>query len=183
MAAVILEKDKMDLVLERMARELVENHGRFDRAVLIGLQPRGIYLSRNLKKKLETILKSSINNYGELDITFYRDDFRTRSEPLVPNEMNIDFSIEGKEVVLIDDVIYSGRSLRAALDALLDFGRPDKVEFMSLIDRRFSRQLPVEPDYIGMSVDSRSYERVKVEWRETEGENQVWLVPENSAHQ
>lgn len=179
MAAILLEKNKMELVLERLCFELIENHDDLSETVIMGLQPRGIYLSRNLKAKLENILNTKLSWYGELDITFYRDDFRYRSEQLVPSEMNIDFSVEGKKVVLIDDVIYSGRSLRAALDALLDFGRPEKVEYMALIDRRFSRQLPVEPDYIGMSVDSRSSERVKVEWKETEGDNKVLLVSEN----
>src|SRR4030095_8119883 len=103
-------------------------------------------------------------NYGKLDITFYRDD--VRKELHVPNQTDIKFSIEGRKVVLVDDVLYTGRTIRAALDALLSFGRPDKVELMVLIDRRYSRHLPIQPDYIGKSIDSIITQKVKVLWQE-----------------
>jgi pyrimidine operon attenuation protein / uracil phosphoribosyltransferase len=182
MAAILSENRKMDVMLERLCYELIENHGDFSGSVLLGMQPRGIYLSRHLKRRLEKILDTKLPYYGELDITFYRDDFRRGQKQLVPSEMNINFSIEGKNVVLADDVIYTGRTLRAALDALLDFGRAARVEYLALVDRRFRRQLPVEPDYIGMSVDSRSSDRVRVEWEETDGANKIWLLCSNNGN-
>lgn len=112
--------------------------------------------------------------YGKLDITFYRDD--VRKELHKANHTAIPFSIEGKNVVLIDDVLYTGRTIRAALDALLDFGRPAKVELCILIDRRFSRQLPIQPDYIGKSIDSIVSQKVKVFWNEKDGKEEVMLL-------
>ena len=104
--------------------------------------------------------------YGKLDITFYRDDIR--QELHVANQTDIPFSIEGKKVVLIDDVLYTGRTIRAALDALQDFGRPEKVELCVLINRRFSRELPIQPDYVGKAIDSIISQKVKVEWEKME---------------
>ncbi len=98
--------------------------------------------------------------YGKLDITFYRDDVRNQLH--IANKTDINFSIEGKEVVLIDDVLYTGRTIRAALDALLDFGRPEKVKLLILVDRRFNRQLPIQPDYVGKSIDTITSQKVKV---------------------
>jgi pyrimidine operon attenuation protein/uracil phosphoribosyltransferase len=109
--------------------------------------------------------------YGKLDITFYRDDIR--EELHVANNTDILFSIEGRNVVLIDDVLYTGRTIRAALDALLDFGRPEKVELCVLIDRRFSRQFPIQPDYTGKSIDSIITQRVRVSWMEKDGKEGV----------
>jgi pyrimidine operon attenuation protein/uracil phosphoribosyltransferase len=109
-----------------------------------------------------------------LDITFYRDDLR--KELHIPNKTDINFSMEGKRVILIDDVLYTGRTIRAALDALMDFGRPEKVELLILIDRRYSRQLPIQPDYVGKSIDSIISQKVKVLW--DEGQEQVVLLNE-----
>ena len=117
---------------------------------------------------------------GNLDITFYRDDFRRRERPLIPSITNIDFSIENKKVVLIDDVLYTGRTIRSGLDALLTFGRPSKVELLVIIDRRFKRDLPIQADYIGKTVDTLVSERVSVEWQETEGEDKVVLFTKES---
>ena len=105
---------------------------------------------------------------GDLDITFYRDDFRRRENPLIPNSTQLEFSLENKKVVLVDDVLYTGRSVRAALDALLDFGRPSSVELLVLIDRRLSRHVPIQPDYVGHTVDVIADERVRVEWGKNE---------------
>lgn len=113
-------------------------------------------------------------HYGKLDITFYRDDIR--KELHLPNKTDLHFSIEGKNVVLIDDVLYTGRTIRAAMDALMDFGRPAKVELLVLIDRRYSRQLPVQPDYIGKSIDSIVSQKVKVRWHEKDGMDEVLLL-------
>lgn len=174
--AVIVNSQHFQVILNRLSHQLIENHGNFSNSVIIGLQPRGIYLANRLKKNLEEILgNSSSIQCGALDITFYRDDFRRREQPLLPSATNIDFIIENKKVILVDDVFFTGRTVRAGMDALLAFGRPQKVELLALIYRRFSRQLPIQPDYVGKAVDSISSERVSVEWKEVEGEDSVFL--------
>jgi pyrimidine operon attenuation protein / uracil phosphoribosyltransferase len=171
---VILDDQQVQLTMNRLAYQLIENHDDFANTVLIGLQPRGIHVLERLKLILEEILHHEIV-CGQLDITFYRDDFRRREKPLIPNATNIDFSIEGKNVVLIDDVLFTGRTIRSGLDALLAFGRPLSVELMVLIDRRFQRDLPIQADYIGKSVDTLNTERVSVEWSQLEGKDNIVL--------
>ena len=171
---VILTSNQLDLTITRLCHELIEQHSDFSNTVLIGMQPRGIHVVERLRERLGEILnKKPI--CGSLDITFYRDDFRRREKPLIPSVTNIDFSIEGKNVVLVDDVLFTGRTIRSGLDALLAFGRPQKVELMVLIDRRFQRDLPIQADYIGKSVDSLNNERVSVSWSEVDGEDKVVL--------
>jgi len=165
--------------LKRLSHELIESHNDFSDTVLVGLQPRGIYVVSQLKKQLEIILGKEIV-CGNLDITFFRDDFRRREKPLIPSITNIDFSLENKKVVLVDDVLYTGRTIRAGLDALLTFGRPSKVELLVLIDRRFRRDLPIQADYVGKMVDSLISERVSVEWEEIEGEDKIVLYTKDS---
>ena len=172
---VIISKDKFSIIVERLSHQLIENHGDFEDTVLIGIQPRGVRLCDRIFKKL------SINRFkrikiGSLDITFYRDDFRRRKEPIEAQIIDIDFSIEGKNIVLIDDVLYTGRSVRAAMDALLAFGRPKSVELMVLIDRRLSRDFPIQPNYVGEKVDTISSEKVVVEWEEFNDKDQVILL-------
>lgn len=171
---VILNATQLELTLKRLSHELIETHGNFDNSVLIGLQPRGIHVAERLKSTLETILAHTIQA-GTLDITFHRDDFRRRETPLLPSVTNIDFSIENKRIILIDDVLFTGRTIRAGLDALLTFGRPSQVQLLALIDRRFSRDLPIQADYIGKTVDTLASERVAVEWKEIEGQDQILL--------
>ena len=176
---VILNSKHLDLTLKRLSHELIESHNDFSDTVLVGLQPRGIYVVSQLKKQLEIILRKEIV-CGNLDITFFRDDFRRREKPLIPSITNIDFSLENKKVVLVDDVLYTGRTIRAGLDALLTFGRPSKVELLVLIDRRFRRDLPIQADYVGKMVDSLISERVSVEWEEIEGEDKIVLYTKDS---
>jgi pyrimidine operon attenuation protein/uracil phosphoribosyltransferase len=171
---VILNSQHFELTLNRLCYQLIETHNDFSNSVLIGLQPRGINVLTRLKEKLEEILGHEVV-CGNLDITFYRDDFRRREVPLIPSATNIDFVIENKNVVLIDDVLYTGRTIRSGLDALLAFGRPSKVELLAMIDRRFKRDLPIQADYIGKMVDTLKSERVSVEWKEIEGEDKVVL--------
>ncbi len=147
--------------------------------MILGIQPRGIYLSQRIAKELRNILPKATIQNGILDITFYRDDFRRGNSPLVPNSTQIDFIIEGKKVILIDDVLWTGRTIRAAMDAMLAFGRPEKVELLVLVDRRYSRHLPIEPDYIGIKVDSISSQKVVVSWQETDQEDKIVLVSES----
>lgn len=167
---------EIDVILRRLACQLVENHNEFGETVLIGLQPRGIPLLERLTKILRVDYGIEHISVGRLDTTFYRDDFRRRNTPLQANQTHIDFLVEGKRVVFVDDVLFTGRSIRAALDAILSFGRPSEIELMVLIDRRFSRELPIQPDYVGRQVDSIASERVKVEWTESSGKDRVSIV-------
>lgn len=172
----LFTQKQLNITLERLAHQLLENHADFSGAVLIGMQPRGVFLSDRIHSKLKALLPGTSIPYGKLDITFYRDDFNTSSELHVAAETDINFSIEGKKVILIDDVLYTGRTIRAGLDALLDFGRPASVELLVLIDRRFSRELPIQPDYLGMTVDSVASQKVKVLWKEQDKKDEVVLI-------
>lgn len=172
----ILNDKQLSITLDRLCHQLIENHLDLQDTVLVGLQPRGIFLSDRINQKLKTLLPGVNVPYGKLDITFYRDDFNKGNSPHIPNQTDIAFSIENKKVVLIDDVLYTGRTIRSALDAMLDFGRPDKVELLVLIDRRFSRQLPIQPDYAGRTIDSIISQRVKVYWKENDGRDEVVLI-------
>ena len=177
---VVLNSTHFELTIERLCYQLIESHNNFENTVLIGLQPRGVNVVTRLKDTLEKILQVEIK-CGTLDVTFHRDDFRRRETPLIPSVTNIDFVIENKNVVLVDDVLYTGRTIRSGLDALLAFGRPAKVELLSFVDRRFKRDLPIQPDYVGITVDTLVSERVSVEWKEIEGEDKVVLyTPESN---
>jgi pyrimidine operon attenuation protein / uracil phosphoribosyltransferase len=175
----ILSDKQQAITIDRLCHQLIENHFPFDNSVLIGLQPRGIYLSDRIYDNLKKLLPDTEIPYGKLDITFYRDDFKQGNAIHVPNETNIDFSIENKRIVLIDDVLYTGRTTRSALDAMLDFGRPSAVELLVLIDRRFSRELPIQADYTGRTIDAFITQKVKVLWKERDGKDEVVL--ENGA--
>ena len=157
---IILDELQLKLTVQRLCHQLMENHPGFENCVLIGIQPRGVFLADKIVEHLREAGEKIV--YGKLDITFYRDDIR--KELHIPNHTDINFSIEGKNVILIDDVLYTGRTIRAALDALQSFGRAEKIELCVLIDRRFSRQLPIQPDYCGKTIDSIVSEKVKVEW-------------------
>ena len=158
----IMEEDQLKLTLKRLAHELIENHYPFTDAYIIGIQPRGIAISDFITHYIQSIHPEVSIHYGKLDITFYRDDFRGQIH--IPSITDLPFSIEGKKVILIDDVLYTGRTIRAAMDALLDNGRAQKVELCILVDRKFSRELPIQPDYVGKSIDSIVTQKVKVMW-------------------
>ena len=171
---ILLEKNQFDVKIKRLCHQLIEAHNDFKDTVIIGLQPRGIYLAKRIHKELQNILKNKKINCGSLDITFHRDDFRKKE--LIPNPTNINFTIEDKNVVLVDDVLYTGRTIRAGLDAMLDFGRPKDVELLVLVDRRLSRHVPIQAKYVGITIDSIASQNVKVEWLETEGKDRVTLL-------
>ncbi len=171
---VLLSDKAFQLTIQRLCYQLIENHTTFNDTVIIGIQPRGTFLANRIINELKKQNITIVN--GQLDTTFYRDDFRQHESPLIPNKTNIDFSIENKKVILMDDVLYTGRTIRAAMDALLDFGRPLKVELLVLIDRRFTRDLPIQPDYVGKRVDTINSQKVKVSWKETEQEDKVFLI-------
>ena len=163
---IILDKKQLQLTIQRLAHQLAESHPDMENIVLIGIQTGGIYLADKIVEFLKNISKEKNIQYGKLDITFYRDDIR--KELHVPNQTDIPFSIDNKKVILIDDVLFTGRTIRAALDALQDFGRPQKVELCVLIDRKSSRQLPIQPDYCGKAIDSIISETVKIKWEREE---------------
>lgn len=171
---ILLEKTKFDVTIKRLCHQLIEVHNDFSNTVIIGLQPRGVLLARRIQKELQSILKNKAVHCGELDITFYRDDFRKKA--LIPNRTNIDFIIEDKNVVLVDDVLFTGRTIRAGLDAMLAFGRPKDVELLVLVDRRFSRHVPIQAKYIGITIDSIESQNVKVEWQESDGKDKITLL-------
>jgi pyrimidine operon attenuation protein / uracil phosphoribosyltransferase len=170
----LLNEQQLAITIKRLAHQVLENHPDLAETVLIGIQPRGILFSDQLVQQLRSLIPAQKINYGKLDITFYRDD--TAKGIHIPNDTDIDFSIENKHVVLVDDVLYTGRTIRAALDALMTFGRPSKVELCVLIDRRFSRQLPIQPDYVGRAIDSIISQKVKVYWKERDNRHEVVLM-------
>lgn len=168
-AKTILNQKHLELTINRLCYQLIENHNDFSETVLIGMQPRGVHLAHVIHQRLQEITGNTAIPIGALDASFYRDDFRRRENPIEISGTTIDFLIEGKKVILIDDVLYTGRMVRAALDALMDFGRPSSVEYLVLVERRFSRQLPVKADYVGRTIDSVASERVDVQWNQREG--------------
>jgi pyrimidine operon attenuation protein/uracil phosphoribosyltransferase len=172
----LLNNKQLDITLQRLAHQLVENHTDFANTIIIGIQPRGVWMSDRIASIVHQITGKRDISYGKLDITFYRDDIHQGNEIQMPSQTDIPFSIEGSKVILIDDVLHTGRTIRSAMDALLDFGRPANVELMVLIDRRFSRELPIQPDYTGYSVDTILSQRVKVYWKEKDTKDEVVLI-------
>ncbi|HEY2649518.1 MAG TPA: bifunctional pyr operon transcriptional regulator/uracil phosphoribosyltransferase PyrR [Puia sp.] len=162
------------MTIQRLSHQLLENHLTYDDLVIIGIQPRGIFFSDRIVQQINQQIVPCKITYGKLDITFYRDDIRQGLHTI--NNTDIPFSIEKKTVILVDDVLYTGRTVRAAMDALLAFGRPAKVELCILIDRRFSREVPIQADFVGRSIDTIITQRVKVLWKERDGREEVVLL-------
>ncbi len=177
---IILDSTQFDLTIKRLAHQLIENHNDFSNSIIIGLQPRGTFLADRIKAELKAIDKKHDIQLGALDITFYRDDYRRQDNPLVPNKTEMNFDIEDKNVILVDDVLFTGRTIRAGLDAMLAFGRPKMVELLVLINRRYERHLPIQANYIGKNVHTIVSERAEVSWAATDGEDKVILyTPDN----
>ena len=173
---LLISPPQLAITIGRLSQELIENHQNFEKTVILGIQPRGIFLAERIRKQLEAFTGIDIN-LGYLDPTFYRDDFRRRNEPVRANETRIDFLIEDQNVILIDDVFYTGRSVRASLDAMIAFGRPAKVELLVLVERKYAHHVPISPDYVGRQVNSIDSQRVLVSWKEQgQGEDNVWLI-------
>jgi len=177
---VLLNNIEVNITLHRLACQLIEKHVDFSNTILVGLQPRGKYLASRLEKLLTEDYKIDNVQVGFLDITFYRDDFRRSDKVLKPSSNKMDFIVEGKKVVFIDDVLFTGRSIRAALTAIQSYGRPKSIELLILIDRRFSRHLPIQPDYRGRQVDAIENEKVVVNWKENNSEDGVYLIKHKS---
>ena len=170
----ILTEEQLSITIQRLSHQLMENQLRYDEVVIIGIQPRGIFFSDRMVEQINRLISPQKITYGKLDITFYRDDVRQGLHTL--NQTAIPFSVENKTVILVDDVLYTGRTVRAAMDALLAFGRPSKVELCVLIDRRFSREFPIQADYAGKSIDTIITQKVKVLWKERDGKEEVVLL-------
>ena len=171
---VLLSDKKINIILNRLCYQLIEQHGDFSNAVLVGLQPRGTLL---LDRLVQLLIMSGIKNLktGKLDTTFFRDDFRRSERPLKAKATVMNQSVEGKDVGLIDDVLFTGRSIRSALTAIDTYGRPKSIELLVLVDRRFSRHLPIQPDYLGAQIDALQGDKVKVVWSKRDSENRVYL--------
>jgi pyrimidine operon attenuation protein/uracil phosphoribosyltransferase len=176
---ILLNSKEVNLILHRLACQLIEKHLDFTTTILIGIQPRGTFLANRLAQILKNDYHVSDLKLGFLDITFFRDDFRRSEKPFEANQTQIDFLVEDQNVVFIDDVLYTGRSIRAALTAIQSFGRPKSIELLTLIDRRFSRDLPIQPDYRGRQVDAINNEKVLVKWAENDGEDAVYIEVKN----
>lgn len=164
---------KLEVTLLRLCHELIENHQDFSNSVFLAIQPRGVYLGRRIHALMSKLRPDVEIPYGEIDVTFQRDDVLRHKGPLLPNQTKIDFIIEGKRVILIDDVLYTGRTIRAALDAMLAFGRPDSVELLILVDRKRLRELPIQAMYVGVKVDTLDSEKVIVRLKEGGGEDSI----------
>lgn len=162
----ILDQNLIAVTIERLCHQLIEVHHNFDNTVIVGVQPRGTFLNNRIIKKLQQIQPKIKIDSGNVDISFYRDDLMRRDKPIIPQAMDINISLEDKHIVLVDDVLYTGRSIRSAIDAILNFGRPKSVELLTLINRRFNRDLPIQPNYIGQNIDALDSEKIIVEWKE-----------------
>lgn len=172
----ILDSKMLDITITRLCKELIENHDDFSETVILGLQPKGVYVAERIKDKLSVLAQKDVP-LGYVDPTFFRDDFRRRDKPLKANATKVPFIIEDKKVILIDDVFYTGRTVRASFEAMLAFGRPSSVELLVLINRKYNRDLPIEPNYVGRSVNTIQSQRVEVEWVERgSSEDAIWLT-------
>ena len=167
------------LTVERIARHLRERYGDFADAAIVGIQPRGSFFAERLHARLREYAPAL--PLGKLDITFFRDDFRSGGGNIAPDPMEMPFSTEGKRVILVDDVLYTGRTINAALSALQSLGRPRRVELAVMVERRFQRELPIAPDYRGTEVDTIDEAYVRVRWRDYDGRDEVVLYPNKEA--
>ncbi len=172
---LLFDSQLLKVTISRLCQQLIEVHEDFTHSVIIGMQPRGIFLAERIKSELEGLGKQNID-LGFLDTTFHRDDFRRRDEPIAASQTKIPFLIENKKVILVDDVLYTGRTVRAALDAMSTFGRPAKVELLVLVDRIYSRHIPVEANYVGRKVNTIQSQKVLVELEEQGKEDNIWLI-------
>jgi pyrimidine operon attenuation protein / uracil phosphoribosyltransferase len=172
--STIMDKAQMERTIRRMAHEIIEQNKGLEKIRLVGIRSRGVPLAERLAKHLNEIEKTEIP-VGIIDITLYRDDLSTISHQPVIKGSSIDFEMEDAVIILVDDVLYTGRTVRAAIDALLDFGRPKQIQLAVLVDRGH-RELPIKADYAGKNVPTSAEEIIKVAFEETDGEDSVKIV-------
>ena len=170
-----MDSQKIDRSLSRIAHEILERNRESTDLVLIGIRTRGVFLANRLAEKIQSIEDRKIP-VGILDITLYRDDLTTIGPQAVLKETKIPFPLDGKKVVLVDDVLFTGRTIRAALDGIIDFGRPEFIQLAVLVDRGH-RELPIRADYVGINVPTKLEENVKVTLQEPDGVDAVTLEP------
>lgn len=171
----ILAEERFRLTIDRLCHQLIEEYDNFDNTCIIGVQERGVVFADRIVTRLRELVKKAQFNYGKLDITFYRDDFRRRDTPIKASSTELEFELEGKKIILIDDVLYTGRTIHAAMSAIQDYGRPNRVELLTLVDRRFYRHMPIRADYTGIIVDALDEAYVKVEWQHIDGKDRILL--------
>ena len=176
---VILKEKKFLFTVQRIVRQLIENHGDFENTCIIGIQDRGGFFADRIIGVLNKEIHDLKLEFGKIDITFYRDDFRTSSSPLSASKTEMTFLVEGKKVILIDDVLYTGRTINAALSALQHYGRPSRVELAVMVDRRFNRELPIKADYVGTAIDAIDNAYVDVKWKQIDGDDKIVLKQKN----
>jgi pyrimidine operon attenuation protein / uracil phosphoribosyltransferase len=176
----IMDKNAIERTLDRIAHEIIEKHQKSEDVALIGIKTRGVPLAKMIFDKIKKFGGPNIF-LGELDITLYRDDLSQVAEQPVIHATNIDFNIDGKTILLVDDVLYTGRTIRAAMDAIIDYGRPAKIELVTLIDRGH-RELPIRADYVGKNVPTSKDEIVHVMLEETDGSGKV-VISKGNKHE
>jgi pyrimidine operon attenuation protein/uracil phosphoribosyltransferase len=174
--ALILDKTGIDRALTRVAHEILEKNKGAGDLVLLGIQRGGVHLSKRLAEKIRQIEKVDIP-VGSLDITMYRDDLATRKSQPVPQTTDISFDIQDKIMVLVDDVLFTGRTIRAALNSIMDYGRPKRIQLAVLVDRGH-RELPIRADYVGKNLPTSAREKVEVMLAEDGGEEKVVILGE-----
>ena len=171
----LFNRERLEITIDRLCHQLIENHKNFNNSVLIGLQPRGIFFLDRIKRKINSLLKKEIES-GILDTTFYRDDFRSNEIPQA-KETLIPFLVDDKKVVIIDDVLFTGRTVRSAMDGIMNFGRPKKIELLVLVDRKYSRDIPIEPTYCGIKINTITSDRIEVNLVEQGFEkDNIWVI-------
>ncbi|MFO7660945.1 MAG: bifunctional pyr operon transcriptional regulator/uracil phosphoribosyltransferase PyrR [Candidatus Cloacimonadaceae bacterium] len=174
--SMIMDKAQLERTIHRMAHEIIEQNRGLEKIRLVGIRSRGVPLAERIAAYLKEIENTEIP-VGIIDITLYRDDLSTISHQPVIKGSSIDFEMEGAIVILVDDVLFTGRTVRAAIDALLDFGRPTQIQYAVLIDRGH-RELPIKADYVGKNVPTSKEEIIKVSLEEIDGEDSVKIVLE-----
>lgn len=172
-AKTILTEKEMGIAIDRLCYQLIEHHDQFQNSCILGIQFKGALLAGRIYRRIQELTRSTSLLFGKLDITFSRDDFKSSPKLHNPYPTEIEFLIEKKKVILVDDVLYTGRTIQAALQELQSFGRPKQTELLVLIDRRFNRQVPIQADYYGMKVDALDESYVKVDWKEVDGKDRV----------
>ena len=170
----ILEASDIDRILTRMTHEILECHRGAENLALVGIHTRGVFLAKRIRVKIRAI-EGIDTQIGEMDINLYRDDWTRIGHQPVVHTTHIPFSVDGKHIILVDDVLFTGRTTRSAMDALMDFGRPDRIELSVLVDRGH-RELPIQANYVGKAVDTRRSETVNVLLMESDGQDRVILA-------
>jgi pyrimidine operon attenuation protein / uracil phosphoribosyltransferase len=171
---LLMDAQALDRALTRISHQILEKNQEIKNLGIVGMQTRGVFLAKRIARKISDLEHIELTA-GVLDVSFYRDDYRIALKQPNVKVTNIPFNVNGIDMVLVDDVLYTGRTVRAALDALTDFGRPKTIQFAALIDRGH-REMPIAADYVGMNVTTRSNQEVALKVVEVDGEDSVWLM-------